>query len=114
MRVQLGAYKKRLPKAVFKDVNDLIEMKTDDGLYKYLTGSFTTIESAATLKVEMILNGYPGAFIAAYKDGERISLKDAGATIAENENILETPENTIVSGVNKNLVKFKVQIGKNY
>ena len=111
MRVQLGAYKKRLPKAVFKDVNDLIEMKTDDGLYKYLTGSFTTIESAATLKVEMILNGYPGAFIAAYKDGERISLKDAGATIAENENILETPENTIVSGVNKNLVKFKVQIG---
>ncbi len=111
LRVQLGAYKKRLSKAVFRDINDLIEIRTDDGLYKYMTGSFTSMEPAAKLKTDMLLSGYPGAFITAYKDGKRITLKEAGATLANKDNITETADNTAVSGVNKKLVKFKVQIG---
>ncbi|MCE9540219.1 MAG: SPOR domain-containing protein [Bacteroidetes bacterium] len=111
LRVQLGAYKKKLSKAVFKDINDLIEIRTDDGLYKYMTGSFKSIDDAAKLKVEMILNGYPGAFIAAYKDGKRITLQEAGATLANKEDVLETPDNNALSAVNKKLVKFKVQVG---
>lgn len=111
LRVQLGAYKKRLSKAVFKDISDLIEIRTEDGLYKYMTGSFKSIDDAAKRKVEMLLNGYPGAFIAAYKDGKRITLQEAGATLAEKSDVLETPDNDAVSAVNKKLVKFKVQVG---
>lgn len=111
LRVQLGAYRNKLSKAVFKDINDLIEIQTEDGLYKYMTGSFTNFDAAAKHKVEMLLNGYPGAFITAYKDGKRVTLEEAGATLAKKENVSETSDNTVVSGVNKKLVKFKVQVG---
>ena len=112
LRVQLGAYKNRLSKNVFKDVPDLIEIKTDDGLYKYMSGSFTSVEDAAKHKVNLLLKGYQGAFITAYKDGKRVSLKDAGATPQKKDNISESgADNTEVNAVNKKLVTFKVQIG---
>ncbi len=112
IRVQLGAYKNRLSKNVFKDINDLIEIKTDDGLYKYMSGSFSTVEEAAKHKVNLLLKGYQGAFITAYKDGKRVSLKDAGATPQKKEDISEAgADNTEVNAVNKKLVTFKVQVG---
>jgi hypothetical protein len=112
LRVQLGAYSKPLSKKVFKGVNNLIEIKTEDGLYKYMSGSFNSFDDAAKYKTEMILNGYPGAFITAYKDGKRVTLKEAGATPIKKEGVvLETSDNIRVSGVSKDLVKFKVQVG---
>jgi len=112
LRIQLGAYKNRLSKNVFKDVKDLIEIKTDDGLYKYMSGSFATFEDAAKYKVDLLLKGYQGAFITAYKDGKRVSLKDAGATPQKKETITESlGDNTEVNTVNKKLVTFKIQVG---
>ncbi len=112
IRVQLGAYKNRLSKNVFKDINDLIEIKTEDGLYKYMSGSFTSVEDAAKHKVNLLLKGYQGAFITAYKDGKRVSLRDAGATPQKKEDLEESgSDNTEVNAVNKKLVSFKVQIG---
>lgn len=111
LRVQLGAYRNRLSKKVFKDINDLIEIKTEDGLYKYMTGSFTSFDAAAHHKVDMLLKGYNGAFIAAYKDGKRVSLQEAGATIQKKDEEPEIPDNSAVNGANKTLVTFKVQIG---
>jgi cell division protein FtsN len=109
----LGAYKNRLSKNVFKDINDLIEIKTDDGLYKYMTGSFTTFDAAAKHKVDLLLKGYQGAFITAYKDGKRVTLMEAGATPQKKEDIVEqtTSDNSAVSAVNKKLVTFKIQVG---
>jgi cell division septation protein DedD len=111
LRVQLGAYKNRLSKKVFRDINDLIEIKTEDGLYKYLTGSYTNFDAAAKHKVEMLLKGYNGAFIAAYKDGKRISLAEAGATMPKKGETPEVSDSSAVNGANKNLVIFKVQVG---
>ncbi len=111
-RVQLGAYRRKLSKNIFLDVHDLIEIKTDDSLYKYATGSYKLLDEAAKHKVNMLLKGYEGAFITAYKDGKRISLKDAGATPqSEGETIVEIPDNKPISGVTKKLVVYKVQIG---
>ncbi len=113
LRVQLGAYKNRLSKNVFKDINDLIEIKTEDGLYKYMTGSFKTFEDAAKHKVDLLLKGYQGAFITAYKDGKRVTLTEAGATPQKKEDLIEqsTSDNAAVNGVNKKLVTFKIQVG---
>ena len=111
-RVQLGAYHRKLSKNIFKEVDDLIEIKTADSLYKYATGSYKTLEGAAQHKVNMLLKGYEGAFITAYKDGQRITLKAAGATPqTEGESIQEIPDNTAISGVTKKLVVYKIQIG---
>jgi cell division protein FtsN len=77
-----------------------------------MTGSFTTFDAAAKHKVEMLLKGYQGAFITAYKDGKRVTLKEAGATPQKKDDITESSsDNAEVNGVNKKLVTFKVQIG---
>jgi hypothetical protein len=111
-RVQLGAYRKPLSNNVFPEVSDLIEIKTDDSLYKYMTGTFKTIDGAAKHKATMLLKGYEGAFITAYKDGNRISLKKAGATpINAVEDITEVSDHAPISGVTKKLVVYKVQVG---
>lgn len=111
LRVQLGAYHRRLSKSVFRDINDLIEIKTDDGLYKYMTGSFTSFDEAAKHKVDMLLKGYQGAFITAYKDGKRVSLQEAGATPSKKDDLLDVPDNSAINAVNKKLVIFKIQVG---
>jgi len=111
LRVQLGAYSRRLSKNVFKDVPDLIEIKTEDGLYKYMTGSFKTMDAAAKHKVEMLLKGYQGAFITAYKDGKRVTLQEAGATPLDRKEIENHSDSTLLNAVNKKLVVFKVQVG---
>jgi len=111
LRVQLGAYHRKLSKSVFKDIGDLIEIKTDDGLYKYMTGSFTTFDAAAKHKVEMLLKGYQGAFITAYKDGKRVSLQEAGATPAKKEDLMDESDDKALNAMDKKLIVFKVQVG---
>ena len=108
-RVQLGAFSKRLPKTAYKGLKNIMEIKADDGLYKYLyTGSFKTIEEAANKKLDLAIDyGVKDAFIVAYKDGKRISLEAAGVTSAVKEKGIEKKEDNL----NKANVKFQVQIG---
>lgn len=109
-RVQLGAFRNRLSKGVFADIPDLIEIKGDDGLYRYLTGSFATFDDAAGHKINTLVKGYKGAFIVAYKNGKRVALTDAGAVIVKSTPL--TPDSaSATNAVSKSLVNFKVQIG---
>jgi cell division protein FtsN len=108
-RIQLGAYNKKLSKNVFDSLDDLMIITSEDGLTRYLTGSFTDYNQAAKHKIDVLLKGYEGAFIVAYKNGKRVPLADAGATKASPENINEPIKSNI--SVNKDMVKFKVQVG---
>ena len=111
-RVQLGAYRKPISKNVFPEIDDLIEIKTEDSLYKYMTGTHKTIDEAAQHKARLLMKGYEGAFITAYKDGNRVPLKKAGATaITKGEEITDVPDNQPISGVTKKLVVYKIQVG---
>ena len=112
LRVQLGAFRKRLSKSVFHDINDLIEIKTEDGWYKYSTGAFKTIDEAAKHKANMILKGYQDAFITAYKNGNRVSILEAGATPMKKGEINETPDNETPTRFDKKNITFRVQVGK--
>jgi cell division protein FtsN len=108
-RVQLGAFSKRLPKSSFNGLKNVMEIKADDGLYKYLyTGSFKTVEEAAGTKIGLAIDyGVKDAFIVAYKDGKRISLQDAGVNSTAVE--MDLPKES--KGFDKAKIKFKVQIG---
>jgi hypothetical protein len=123
-RVQMGAYTRRLSKTIFKSIDNLIEIHTEDDLYKYMSGSYTSFNDAAKAKTNILLKGYSGAFISAYKDGKRVSLSSVGATttsapatpkqkankkkaVVEDLNTSEKPMNA----VDKKLIVFKVQIG---
>ena len=109
-RVQLGAYKNRISKDVFKYAGTILELKTDDDVYRYATKGFKTIEGAANLKADLVLDGYGDAFITAYKDGKRIPMSTTKATMEtkEKEDITKIES---FSSVDKSLVSFKIQLG---
>lgn len=109
-RVQLGAYKNRISREVFKNAGSVVELKTDDNYFRYATKGFRTIEDAANSKANLVIEGYGDAFITAYKDGKRIPMSSTKATMETNEkediNKIES-----FSSVDKSLVSFKIQLG---
>ncbi len=110
-RVQLGAYKNRISKGIFKNAGgSVLELKTDDGYYHYSTKGFKTIQSAAELRANLVVEGYGDAFITAYKDGKRIPMSATKATVQtkEKENL---NDNVTFSSVDKSQITFKVQLG---
>ncbi|MBC7863107.1 MAG: hypothetical protein IAF38_09040 [Bacteroidia bacterium] len=111
-RVQLGAYKNKISKSVFgKDASKILEIPTDDGYFRYVSIAYPTLHDAAVRRADFILDGYPDAFITAYKDGKRIPLKEAGATYENKKDEKENlDEKTTTSSVDKNLVSFTIQL----
>ncbi|HLP10969.1 MAG TPA: SPOR domain-containing protein [Flavobacteriales bacterium] len=111
-RVQLGAYDKKLSSKVFKDVPDLLTVPGPDNITRYYSGSFSTIEEAASRKIDMQGKGFESAFIVAYKGEKRIPLNEAGAHMVnenDKDNINENDVN--LTKVDPEKVKFKVQLG---
>ncbi|HKL02880.1 MAG TPA: SPOR domain-containing protein, partial [Cryomorphaceae bacterium] len=107
-RVQIGAFRYRLSEDVFNDVPDLLIIEGNDGLTRYVSGSFKTLKNAAEHKIDLLLKGFEGAFVTAYREGKRITLKEAGATTTATEDI----SNSKASGnINTDFVKFTVQLG---
>ena len=110
-RVQLGAYSKKLSSSVFKNAGQIIELKTEDGLYKYMSGSFASIQDALKYRDELVKKGYQGAFVVAYKDSKRIPLSSATGGLVQPKNESMEESKLPKSAVDKKLVSFRVQVG---
>ena len=111
-RVQIGAFNRKIKKSIFKDIPNVVGIKGDDGLYRFFSGSYTDKSKAASHKVDLTLTGYNDAFIVAFQNGKRITLKEAGFDVkkdfSENLELSSTPsENPIDS----EMVRFKIQVG---
>jgi len=106
-RVQIGAYRYKLSSDVFKDVPDLLIIEGNDGLTRYVSGSFPTLKRAAEHKIDLLLKGFEGAFVTAYKGGNRISLKEAGASVKD-EGIMK--ERSETGMINPDLVHYTVEL----
>lgn len=107
IRVQLGAFRYKLSKNIFQEIPDLVVIKGDDGLTRYYTGSFTNVNEAASHKVRMLLNGYEGAFLVAFRGGKRVSMREAGADLTGPEDLRTLPSNSI----NRSALRYKIQVG---
>lgn len=107
-RVQIGAYRYRLSENVFKDVDELLVIAGNDGLVRYVSGSFDNIRDAAEHKIDLLLMGFEGAFVTAYRGGKRISLKEAGARVKGEEKM---NSETNSGGINSDLVKYSILLG---
>lgn len=111
-RVQIGAFDKKLSPKIFKDVPDVINVTTPDGITRYFSGTFNTVEKAAEHKINMLEKGFESSFIVAYKNGKRIPLNEAGGHMVnenDKDNIVEN--DAAHSKVDPEKVKFKVQLG---
>lgn len=107
MRVQLGAFRNKLSKNIFAGIKDLVVIQGDDGLTRYYTGSFKQINPAAEHRVAMLLKGFEGAFLVAFREGKRISMKEAGARVTGTEDLRTrvTP-----GSVARDKVRYRVQV----
>ncbi|MEM7163379.1 MAG: hypothetical protein AAF487_13165 [Bacteroidota bacterium] len=76
-RVQIGAFQFPLSSNIFSDVNDLIVLPGEDGITRYMSGSYTNINSAAEHKLDLLLKGFDGAFLTVFRGGNRISIEEA-------------------------------------
>ena len=117
-RVQIGAYKVVLNSEVFSGVKNVISFKGNDGLVRYMTGSFNDYKNAVLYSKEMKARGFNDAFIVTYENGERVALSTAikGSTSKGNrEDITANRKSRIdkkqqeKSAVNN--VSFRIQIG---
>lgn len=107
LRVQLGAFRHRLAQNIFSGINDLVTLKDKDGLTRYYTGVFTDVNAAAKHKVNMLLQGFQGAFLVAFKDGKRVSIREAGARLTGPENLETLPAGSFDPAD----LTFRVQLG---
>jgi hypothetical protein len=60
----------------FKGLKNISEYK-EGNLYKYTVGNRKDLKSAFALQSELRKNGFEGAFVAAFKNGKRIPIKEA-------------------------------------
>ncbi|MBK9106445.1 MAG: N-acetylmuramoyl-L-alanine amidase [Saprospiraceae bacterium] len=70
-RIQIAASSKSTIEARYNSIDDLEVIKEGD-MYKFLVGYFSSPEAARPRLTALKANGFEGAFIVAYKAGQRI------------------------------------------
>jgi hypothetical protein len=90
-RVQIGSYRREQAYEDFIGIPEIVQFQGSDGQFRYFSGSFDNLAAASKHKVIMTAEaGFPGAFVVAFKDGKRISLREITEVNPEyNENISE-------------------------
>lgn len=86
-RVQLGAFKNKPTGDKYNSIPDLKVVQAG-AYFRYMSGSFDNFQEAATHKVKMVVEGYKGAFVVAYKNGKRVSLKSVGVNPINSDPLL--------------------------
>ena len=111
-RVQIGAFNRKIQKSVFKGIPNVVGIKGEDGLYRFFSGSYSDKSEAASHKIDLSLSGYNDAFLVAFQNGKRITLKEAGFEVNENfkEN-LEISSEASENPIDPEMVRFRVQVG---
>lgn len=109
-RVQLGAYKNKINPSIFNTSAGVLELKMGENLFRYVTRGYKTIEEAAAIRADLVIQGYSDAFVTAYQGGKRIPLNKTKATVESNFKEDLNEEKTF-SSVNKKLINFKIQLG---
>ncbi|MCW3075484.1 MAG: hypothetical protein JWO32_93 [Bacteroidetes bacterium] len=109
-RVQLGAFKNKISTSIFNTSAGVLELKTNDNVYRYVTKGFKTIEGAAAVRADLVVQGYSDAFVTAYKEGKRIPMNETKATMDKSYKE-DLNESKTFSSIDKKLVQFKIQLG---
>ena len=113
-RVQIGAYKVALSKDIFKGVSNVVSFTANDGYTRYFTGSYSSYSKAVKHQNDMLLRGFDGSFVVAFKDGKKIGLYEAiRATNGRipRENTVKSASKIRKEKVVEPILQFVVQIG---
>ena len=109
-RVQLGAFKNKISTSVFNTSAGVLELKTGESVFRYVTRGYKTIEEAASVRADLVVQGYSDAFVTAYKGGKRIPMNQTKATMDAGYKE-DLREDRTFNSIDKKLLAFKVQLG---
>ncbi|MBK7271257.1 MAG: hypothetical protein IPI07_17630 [Flavobacteriales bacterium] len=76
-KVQIGAFRDVVPQQLFNDLTPVTAERTSNGLMRYTAGMFVSFDNADEAKASVRDRGYRDAFVVAYLDGKRITLREA-------------------------------------
>jgi hypothetical protein len=110
-RVQLGAFKNKISTKVFNTSAGVLELKTGENIYRYVTKGYRTIGDAAAVRADLVVQGYSDAFVTAYKGGKRIPMSETGATMEKTDYKEDLSEDKTFNSIDKKLLVFKIQLG---
>jgi hypothetical protein len=81
-RVQVGAFKNKVDiNEIFPKIKSLVYASGEDGITRYYTGNYDNYDDAESYRKTLLKNGYDKSFVVAYKDHERVTLKEAGVDL---------------------------------
>ena len=109
-RVQLGAFKNKISTKVFNTSAGVLELKTGENVYRYVTKGYKSIGDAAAVRADLVVQGYSDAFVTAYKGGKRIPMNQTGATMDKGYKE-DLSEDKTFNSIDKKLLVFKIQLG---
>lgn len=89
-RVQIGAFKSKLPDNSFRGLSPLNAETTPNGYIRYTAGNFNRLENANAVKNDLKNLGYSDAFVVVFYNGKRISLNEAMEILAKEGKPLDT------------------------
>lgn len=119
-RVQVGAFKTKIdPNQLFPGI-EVVYGASNDNINRYYTGSFKTYEEAEAFRKDVVKKkGYTSAFVVAYEQQKRVTLKDAGipdkdlpANYSEEKELTTfvEPREEKTANNDKTIVKYRVQL----
>jgi cell division protein FtsN len=118
--VQIGVYGSPRTSERLFGITLLIEDRMANGYYRYLTGTFTTLAEANEARDRIRANGVPDAFVVVYRNGAKISVREAQNFIAAGESPFAsgiTAKSEVSEGLDEQRLRraenvfYKVQLG---
>lgn len=111
-KVQIGAFRKPLPPASYKNITPLSAESSRPGWVRYCVGLFRTFEPANLVKLDMRATGFKDAFVVAYYNGKRISLNEAAKLLNLNNLAVRQAYVTVQSVETAALAKIDITAAK--
>jgi N-acetylmuramoyl-L-alanine amidase len=82
--VQIGVSQNSSVNEKFEAVESVKKMISEDGAVRYTVGSFQNLNDAIAMQGTMRGKGFKDAFVTAYRDNKRITLKEAADLLKKN------------------------------
>ncbi|MEC8597100.1 MAG: SPOR domain-containing protein [Bacteroidota bacterium] len=97
-KVQVGAFRKSLPAAIFSVFDPMWAQRLDNGITRYLAGSFDAYDAAVVARDAIRDLGYSDAFVVRFVGGERVraARPDADRLAVERSVLPEAAASTAV------------------
>ena len=110
-RVQVGAFRFNLSKNIFAGVSDMVVIQGEDGLTRYFSGVYNKRTDAEVYRDILQNSGFNDAFIAAFRGGKKISIREAVGPMNEqtSEELWSRPS---PDGFNEDMIRYKVLLAK--